>query len=121
MTNIQKSYREVIVAVDGRKGIDFKKATASTEHRIGSAGMAIAVSVLDDGNIEVKHLTERIPDFTQTEIRTALKNLRKNQYFVFDKKEKLYRVALGDTEEQSTDGVVWALLGACANGWLNRK
>ena len=121
MTNIQKSYRDVIVAVDGRKGIDFKKATAPTEHRIGSAGMAVAVSVLDDGNIEVNHLVKRIPDFTQTEIRTALKNLRQNKYFVFDKKEKLYRVALGDNEEQATDGIVWALLGACANGWLNRK
>ena len=120
MTEIQKSYRKVITAVDGRKGITFEKATTSTEHRIGSAGMAIAVSVLDDGNIEVKHLLKRIPDFTQTEIRTALKNLRQNKYFVFSKKEKLYRVALGDTEEQATDGIVWALLGACANGWLQR-
>ena len=120
MTNIQKSYRDVIVAVDGRKGITFKEATAPTEHRIGSAGMAIAVSVLESGDIRINHLTERIPDFTQTEIRTALSNLRKNGYFVFDRKEKLYRVALGDNETQATDGVVWALLGAVANGWLKR-
>lgn len=120
MTDIQKTYREIIVAVDGRKGITFDKATAPTEHRLGSAGMAITVSVLDDGNIKVNHLIKRLPDFTQSEIRTALGNLRRNGYFVFDRKDRLYRVALGDDESQATDGIVWALLGAVANGWLKR-
>ncbi len=121
MTDLQKTYKEVIVAVDGRKGMTFEKIKKEEKHQLGNAGIAIAVSVLNNGDIKINHLTKQIPDFTQTELRTALTNLRKNGYFVFDKKDKRYRVALGDNEQQSTDIVVWALLGAVASGWIERK
>ncbi len=124
MTDLQKSYREVIVSVDGRKGITFEKAIEGKDS-ISGAGMAIAVSVLEDGNIKLNHLTKRLPDFRQTSIRTALSNLRKNGYFVFDRKEKLYRVALTSEQDEkdgvsATDGVVWALLGAVSLGFIKR-
>ena len=124
MTDIQKIYKEVIVAVDGRKGITFEKAIKETV--VGNAGIAIAISVLNDGNIKINHLKSRIPDFTQTEIRIALSNLRKGGYFVFDKKDKLYRLSLiseGDRKDgvSEANSLIWALLCGVAQGWLRRK
>jgi hypothetical protein len=121
MTDIQKTYREVIVAVDGQKGMTFDKCIKDTSCRVGDAGLAIAVSVLEDGILKLSHLKNRIPDFTQTEIRMALSNLKKNGYFEYDVKDKLYRVCLDSDGVKPTDTVVWALMATVAQGWLARS
>lgn len=123
MTELQKTYRDVIIAVDGRKGITFQKA--KEDSGVGCAGIAIAVSVLEDGNIKLTHLKKRLPDFSQSDIRTALTNLRKNGYFAFDRKDKLYRVCLTSEQDEkdgisATDGIIWALLSAVAQGLIVR-
>lgn len=130
MTAIQKSYTEILNSISGKS---WKKDESG---KIGSAGIAIVVSVLKDGIIKVNHLKSRLPDFTQTELRVALKNILKSEYLVADplndlmvtgknnrrlkEDEKTYRLSLAK-DEKLEDGIFWALMAAVAQGWIERK
>lgn len=111
MTEVQTTYQGMIKELSGENWEQDKS------WREGNAGIAIAVSALDDGKLDLSHLKKRLPDFSQTEIRSALNRLKGNKYFVYDRKEKLHRLSVGgDTSIQET--VFWALLANVAQGYM---
>lgn len=70
MTEFQQAYRGMIKELSGK---DWEK---DETWRTGNAGIAIAASVLEDGNTKLSHLKDRIPDFTQY-ARAKAQELRK--------------------------------------------
>ena len=109
---IQKIYTEVLNEVSG------KKWKTKKEWRIGHAGSAIVCSFLDDGSLKLSGLKDNIPDFSQTEIRMALKRLKENGYFSKNKKGQ-YQLSI-DEGTEVTDVIFWGLLINVANGFIKR-
>ena len=123
MTDLQKSYREVIVAINsphkGKKPT-FGQAVKDETSRLGNAGVAVAITVMHTGEVKLQRLSKEIPDFTQSEIRISLSRLKKNGFFPYSRKEKRYQLSL-DEGVDIGDGIYWALLGAVANGFIERS
>lgn len=130
MTDIQKSYTELLEQISGK---DWKK---DEKGKIGSAGISIVCSILEDGIIKINHLKSRLPDFSQTDIRIALKNIMRAGYLQADplndlmvigknhrplkSDEKKYRLVLS-SDEKIENSIFWALMGAVAQGWIERS
>ncbi len=113
MTKAQEIYIPLIEDV-GEKG--WKKS--SSAFRVGNAGIAITVSFLTDGRLHLAHLKKQIPDFSQSELRTALKELKQNRYFEKDKKGD-YKLSV-DKDTSIEDTIFWALLANVVNGFIKR-
>lgn len=113
MSKIPSTYNSVLKSVSGKKWKDDKA------FRVGHAGAAIVVSFLDNRSLKLSDLVKNLPDFHQSEIRMALKNLKANGYFMKDKDGK-YLLSV-DKGTNLTDGIFWALLVNVAQGFLQRK
>jgi hypothetical protein len=114
MTEIQKTYREVLKEIAGPK---WKQDSTSMQ---SNAGIAIALSVMDDGLLTIPHLKQRLPDFSQTDIRSALARLRRNGYFM--REEGRYKLVIDKgIEVGGNETIFFALLGAVAQGWIERS
>lgn len=111
MTEVQTTYRGMIKEISG------KDWETDKSWREGNAGVAVAVSVLDDGNLDLSHLRKRLPEFTQTEVRSALSRLKRNGYFKYLRKEKEYRLCVSN-DTSIEDGIFWALLANVAQGYM---
>lgn len=115
MTEVQTTYRELIEELGNKENWQNK----SDAYRVGNAGIALTVSFLTDGSLNLKHLKEQIPDFSQTELRSALANLKQNKFFTYDRKRKQHILSV-DKDLSIEDGLFWALLSNVANGFINR-
>ena len=109
---IQKIYTKVLKEVSGK---DWK---TNKTFRIGHAGGAITCSFLENGSLNLSELKKNIPDFSQTEIRIALKRLKENGYFEKNKKGQ-YKLSI-DEGIAITDEIFWGLLINVVNGFINR-
>lgn len=113
MTEIQKTYTGILNDIAGK---DWK---TNDTWRVGSAGVAVAVSILGSGESKLKNITELVPDFSQTEVRTALMRLKKNGY-VSSTEDGKYVLSVG-RDESIADTLFWALLINVANGYMGRS
>jgi ppGpp synthetase/RelA/SpoT-type nucleotidyltranferase len=112
MTEIQTAYNKLLNQVSGK---DWRK---ENKYNVGHAGLAIVVSFLHDRSLKLQELIKNIPDFSQTEIRQALKEIKSNGYF---KKEKTGEYILNVDEDDSIESVVWwGLLINVAQGFIRR-
>mgnify|MGYP001558064063 CR=1 FL=1 len=118
MSEIQKNYLALIKAVDGRR-IPIKDILADSKSRLANAGVAVASVVMSIGDIRLQKIKKEIPDFTNSEIRIVLANLRKGKYFV--KVRGRYWLEADKGSKKGTDAVWWGLLGAVAAGWIERS
>ena len=113
--SIQKEYKKLITQLAENKEWQKKDDV----YRVGNAGVAITISFLHDRILELRHLKKQIPDFSQSEIRLALKKLKENGYFNKNK-NKEYVLSI-DKGTDLTDIIFWALLVNVVNGFLDRK
>lgn len=114
MTKFQEAYREVIQEVS-----DTEWDKKDHAWRLGNAGVAIGLSVLEDGNAQLTHLKQRIPDFSQTELRMALARLKQNGFLHYEEDDKEYRLVV-DKGTSVEDTLYWSLLANVANGFMER-
>lgn len=116
MTDIQKTYNKLLIEVSGKNW-----KLQDKDWRVGHAGAAIVVSFLENGELKLKTLVENIPDFSQTEIRLALKRLKDNGYFEKKERKDGYGyVLLTDKDVGIESPIFWALLINVANGFIDR-
>jgi hypothetical protein len=113
MSKIPSTYNTILKSVSGKKWKDDKT------FRVGHAGAAIVVSFLDNRSLKLSDLVKNLPDFHQSEIRTALKNLKANEYFTKDK-DGQYLLSV-DEGVNLADGIFWGLLINVAQGFIQRK
>lgn len=111
MTEVQQTYTGMLKDLSGE---EWKQ---DDTWKVGNAGVAVAVSVLDDGNLQLQHLKERLPDFSQSEIRMAISRLKSNGYFHYDRSAKEYRLVVS-SDTSIEEGVFWAILANVANGFM---
>lgn len=113
MSKIRTAYNEVLTAISGKKWKEDKT------FRVGNAGVGVVISFLDNRSLKLNDLVKKLPDFSQSEIRTALKNLKDNEYFTKDK-DGQYLLSV-DKDTNLEDAVFWALLANVAQGFIQRK
>lgn len=110
---IKKTYTDILNEVSGK---NWKK---DKTFRVGHAGVAITVSFLENGSLKLKTLIDNALDFSQTELRIALKALKENGYFEKNKKGE-YRLSVG--KDENLEGqIFWGLLINVAQGYLKRR
>lgn len=104
MTTVPAAYRPMLDELDP----DWRDAKRP---RYGAAAVAVAVNVLSKGSIKAQCL----PDFSSVERRIAERRLRENGYIEEDEFGKL---ALAWESDDIGDGIGWALLMACGEGYI---
>lgn len=112
MSQIKKDYSSLLKEVCGRNWKNEKS------YRVGNAGIALTVSFLHNRSLKIQDLVKNVPDFSQTEIKMALKNLMLNKFFEKDKDNKYVLSVDKDSGLESI--IFWALLSNVAQGFIKR-